>query len=184
MRRACQLLLPLLLLLMPGSAAAREGLFLRFGLGPGVVVEGGPVQGTVLALPAKDHAIGYGLTEHFAVQLADFGALVYQQVGEYEYLNLDGLGPGVTVFLPRNALVSLSAGYGAVGFARKWWEATGSDKHGGIAISASARKEWPLSRKWALGVGGQACFFRTSRADYTFCVLSAEASAAFYLVPS
>jgi hypothetical protein len=183
MTPGCKLPLLLLLLVAPGAASAREGLFARFSLGPGVAAETAPVQGMGLVLGGKDHAIGYGITERFAVQVADFGGLVRKKGGAYDYLNLDGLGLGGTVFLPRGTLVSLSAGYGQVAFARNWWEATGADKDEGVAAAASVRKEWLFAKRWSLGAGAVATFFRTFSADYTFFTLSLAGSVTFYLTP-
>ena len=182
-RRIWQFRLSLLLLLVPASASAREGLFLRLALGPGVAVEASRPAGARFALAAKDHAIGYGFTDRFAVQVADFGALVRRKVGTFDYVNLDGLGPGLTVCGPRNTLVSIAAGYGAVTFAHKWAEATGTHKDEGFAIGASLRREWPVARRCALGFGTQACSFRSFGDDYTFFVLSVEGSMSLYWVP-
>lgn len=183
MSHGTRLLVFSLLLVAPTAANAREGLFLRFSLGPGVTMEASAIDGPGLALPAKDHAIGYGVTESFAVQFADFGALVHKQVGEFSYMNLDGLGLGGVLFLPRSTQVSLSAGYGQVTFARNWWEATGTNKDDGLAVSATLRKEWPFASRWALGVGALASFFRTFGEDYTFFDLSVVGSLSFYLTP-
>lgn len=183
MKHRAKILLPLLLLVAPTSAVAREGLSLRFGLGPGIAVGATTITGAALALAAKDHAIGYGITDGFAVQLTDFGALVRKRVGEFNYLNLDAFGLGGTVFLPGDTLVSVSAGYGQATFARKWWEPTGANKDEGLAINASVRKEWSASSRWTLGAGAQASFFRTFGADYTFINLSLVGSVSFYLTP-
>ncbi len=184
MMRGTDVLLPLLLLLAPTSAEAREGLFLRLGLGPGLAVETGAINGAGLALAAKDHAIGWGITDKFAVQLAECGALVRRRVGEFDYLNLDGFVLGGTVFLPHSALVSVAAGYGQVAFAHNWWEATGTKKDEGLAVNAVARREWYFARRWALGLGAQAAFFRTFRMDYTFFNFSVVGSVTFYLTPT
>ena len=174
--------LPLVLLLaVPTSAVAQEGLFLRFGLGPGVALETNAIHGNGLVMPAKDHAIGYFLTRRFAVHLADFGGLVHEKVGKYDYVNLDGLGLGCTARLSSNALVSVAVGRGQVAFAENWWEATGSDKDDGLAVNASLRREWPVSGRWALGVGTQASLFRSFDADYTFFAVSAVGSVSFHL---
>jgi len=172
-----------LLLIAPTSAAAQRGLFLRFAVGPGVSVGAASIKGTALALVAKDHALGYGVTDRFAVQVADFGALIRKRVGEYDYINLDGLGLGCAVLLPHSTLVSLSAGYGRVTFAHHWWTATGSAKDDGVAVVASVRREWPIARRWALGIGAPVSFFRTSGDDYTFFDLSLVGSVSFHLTP-
>jgi hypothetical protein len=68
-------------------------------------------------------------------------------------------------------------------FDRKWWEATGANKDDGLAVSATVRKEWPFARRWALGVGAMASFFRTLGEGYTFFTLSIVSSLSFYLTP-
>ena len=167
----------------PIPVAAQQGLFARFAVGPGVSVGTASIKGTSPVLVTKDHALGYGITDRFAVHEADFGGLIRKKVGDYEYINLDGLGLGCTVFLPHSTLVSLSAGHGQVTFAHHWWEATGDGKNEGVAVIASVRREWLIARRWALGVGAPATFFRTSGDDYTFFNVGIVGSLSFYLTP-
>lgn len=170
-------------LVAPTSVAAQKGLFVRFAVGPGVSVGTASIKGTSPVLVTKDHALGYGITDRFAVQVADFGGLIRKKVADHDYINLDGLGLGCTVSLPGGTLVSLSAGRGQVTFAHRWWEATGDGKDEGVAITASVRREWLIARRWALGVGAPASFVRTSGDDYTFFNVGIVGSLSFYLTP-
>lgn len=183
MMRCRESLALLLLLAAPMPVAAQRGLFVRFAVGPGVSVGTASVRGTAPVLVTKDHALGYGITDRLAVQVADFGGLIRKKVGDHEYLNLDGLGLGCTLFLPHGTLVSLSAGHGQVTFAHHWWEATGDGKDEGVAVVASVRREWLVAKRWALGVGAPASFFRTSGDDYTYFNVGIVGSLSFYLTP-
>ncbi len=171
-------LLPLSIVSMP--AHAREGLFVRFGLGSGLVVGASGITGEGLGLPIKNHAIGYGIADKFAVQIAEFGGLVHKKVGEFDYQNLDGFGLGA-VFSTRGLLFSVAAGYGQVAFAREWLEATGTNKDEGFGFNASVMKEWPVSGRFALGAGSQAFVFHTTGEKYTLFNVGLLGSLTFYL---
>lgn len=174
-------LLAVFLLAAPTAGMAREGLFVRFSLGPGIIVGMNAIKGEGLAGPAKDHAIGYGVSDGFAVQVADFGGVLHKQVGEFKMQNLDGLGLGAVMALERDLMVSLGAGYGQVAFARNWRDPIGVNIEGGLAVTASVRKEWPVGKRWAVGAGPQVFLFRTFGKDYELFGASLMGSVTFYL---
>lgn len=164
-------------------AAAQRGLFVRFALGPGAAAEASVLHGGMPALAAKNHAIGYGLTDRFAVQLAEYGGLYRKTVGAYRYINVDVTALGATWFLPGDVNVSLAAGYGQVAFARHWYTPVGENRDGGLALAAAIRKEWPLAPHWTVGVGLPAYAVRTFDRGYTFVGLAAVGTVSFYLSP-
>jgi len=172
-----------LLLLLPATARARPGLFLRLGLGPGIAVETAQIHGAGLALVSKEHQIGYGFTDDFALWVGEIGALIQQKVGTYDYVNVDGIVLGGTIFMPHDILVSPSAGYGRVAFAKEWTEPMGDNLDDGLAFGLSAKREWYLGSYFAVAAGVVSTYFQTFHDDYTYFTFSAVLLAAFYLTP-
>jgi hypothetical protein len=177
------LLIPAASASMAAPAAAQEGLFVRFTLGSGAAAEASVLHGGMLSLAAKNHAIGYGLSDRFAIQLSEYGGLMRKSVGPYRYINVDVTALGATWFLPGDVNVSLAAGYGQVAFARNWYTAVGENRDGGIALGAAIRKEWPVARHWAWGLGLPVYVVHTFDDGYTFVGLGVAASVSFYLTP-
>mgnify|MGYP001365211087 CR=1 FL=1 len=183
MKRVAPLILISIFLLLTGTAQAREGFFLRLGIGPGLAVESSQIKGTGLALVAKEHQIGYGITDRYALWIGEIGALIKQKVGTYDYVNVDGIVVGGTVTLPHDFLISISAGYARVAFAQKWTEPMGDNLDDGLALGLSAKHEWAMGSRFALSTGVVAGFYRTFKDNYTYFTFSAVLSLAFYLTP-
>ena len=163
------------------SAFAQDGLFLRFSLGPGFFHEGESIQGSGFSLPTKNHALGYAINSDLAFYISDFGALMKQEVGEYDYINLDALGLGVRYRLMDSWHGSFSIAHGTVSLAKDWTEATGKNDGSGIALNASLDKRWQIGKRWIAGLGPQALLFKTP--DYQFVDASLNFFIEFYLSP-
>ena len=109
--------------------------------------------------------------------------MIKQSVGEYSYINLDALGPGITWHTPRGVSVSLAVGQGTASFAKSWKEATGDLKGKGIAINLFVDKRWSLSKRFDVGLTPQVCMFKTSNASYQFVNFSLNGFVEFHLTP-
>jgi hypothetical protein len=149
-------------------AEAHDGLFVRFSIGPGYYAERSSLKESGFVIPAKNHAIGWGFHQKFALQISDFGGLIKNTVGEYNYINLDALGLGLTYFMPYNTSATLSAGQGKVTFARNWGEITDDGEATGYAINMSLDKEWLIAKRWAVGIGSHGFLFKTNKIKYEF----------------
>jgi len=161
---------------------AQKGLFIKFSLGPGYTTEYSNINGSGFTT-TKNHAIGWGITDKFALQIGEFGGLVNQKVGEYNYINLDVFGLGFTYRTPIDIKISFLGGYSKVSFAHKWWEAGGDDGGNGYGINMSIEKEWFIAKRWGIGLGPQVFWLKTNETDYKFFNVSLNASIVFYLKP-
>ncbi len=108
------------ILIFTGYSEAHEGIFLRFSVGSGFYVEQSSLNQSGIPTPAKNHALGWGFNEKFSIQISDFGGLPKNKAGEYDYINLDALGLGLTYYMPHITSVTLSSGQGKVTLARNW----------------------------------------------------------------
>ncbi len=94
------LLLCCLLTIIVAKVNAQEGPFLRFSLGPGVLTEYTSINESGFTYAAKNHAIGWGFKDKYAVYYSEFGAFTKKDIGEeYQFINLDAYGLGLFVFL-------------------------------------------------------------------------------------
>ena len=116
---------------------AHDGFFIRFSVGPDYYWEQATLNESGFATPAKNHALGWGFHEKYALQISDFGGLIKNSVGKYNYINLDALGLGFTYYLPYQTSVTFSIGQGNVTFAKDWWEITNDGKESGYALNLS-----------------------------------------------
>ncbi len=73
---------------------AQEGLFVKFSLGQGYTREYSKITDSGLSIATKNHAVGWGISDKFAIQIGEFGGLNKLKVGEYNYINLDAFGLG------------------------------------------------------------------------------------------
>ena len=164
-------------------AGAHDGFFIRFSIGPGFYTEKSVLNESGFTTPAKNHAIGWGFLKKFAVQISDFGGLIKNEVGEYDYINLDALGLGLTYYMPYNTSVTLSYGQGKVTFARHWWEITDDGEESGYAVNLSLDKEWIIAKRWGAGVGMHGFLFKTGDIDYKFLQFGINGIVTFYFSP-
>ena len=173
------LVLLISIFILTNFAQAHDGIFIRFSLGPGLMYENSSINELGFILPAKNHALGYGFKEKYALYISDFGGLVHKKVGEYNYINLDAVGLGFTSYISSNISLSFSVAQGEVAFAKKWTEATGKDKEKGIALGLSADKEWIVSKHFSFCLSTVSSFFKTKK--YEFSTFSINCSLLFYL---
>ncbi len=168
------------------SVEAHDGFFLKFSPGFGYVNEYSNNDESGLATPTKNHAFGWGFNDKYAAFIADFGSLIKlnKKSGEYDYINLDAFGLGLTYFTPVKINISVAAAYGMVSFAHSWWEAIGDNKGEGYAMNVSLDKEWALSKRLCVGLGPHIFFLRTMPpSDYSFLNVSMNLFAVFYFDP-
>lgn len=181
--RLNSLILLLTILIFAISAEAHNGFFIRFSVGPGFYTEQSSLKESGFTTPAKNHAFGWGFREKFALQISDFGGLIKNTVGKYDYINLDALGLGFTYYMPSNTSVTLSGAQGKVTFARNWWEITDDGEQSGVAVNLSLDKEWFIGRRWGAGIGAHGFLFKTSKIKYEFIQFGINGIITFYFTP-
>ncbi|MBT3382557.1 MAG: hypothetical protein HN778_07835 [Prolixibacteraceae bacterium] len=162
---------------------AQKGLSLKFSLGPGYTTEYSNINGSGFSIATKNHAIGWGITDKFAVQIGEFGGLNKQKVGEYNYINLDAFGLGFSYRTPIDFKISVLGAYSKVSFAKEWSEANGDDGGNGYGINMSIDKEWFIAKRWGIRLGPQVFWLKTTETDYKFFNVSLNGSVVFYLTP-
>lgn len=167
-------------LISTNSVKAQKGFFLKFSLGPGYTTEYSSINKSGLSIATKNHAIGWGITDKFAIQIGEFGSLVKQNVVDYNYINLDAFGLGFSYNTPIDIKVSVLGAYSKVSFAHKWTDPSGDDGGNGIGINMSVDKEWFIAKRWGLRVGPQAYWLITKKTDYKFFTVSINGSVVFY----
>jgi hypothetical protein len=173
-------LIILIILLAAVYTQAHDGLFVRFSVGLGYYGELSQLDESGFVTPAKNHALGWGFKQKYAVQISDFGGLISNHVGEYDYINLDALGLGFTYYLPDNISATFSVGQGKVTFAKNWWEITDDGEETGYALNLSVDKEWIIAKHWGLGLGAHGFYFKTNDIDYEFLQFGINAAINFY----
>ena len=165
------------------SLFAQKGLFIKFSLGSGYTNEYSTINSSGFSIATKNHAIGWGITDKFAVQIGEFGGLNKQKVGDYNFINLDAFGLGFSYRTPIDIKISVLGAYSKVSFAEKWSEASGDDGGNGYGLNMSIDKEWFLAKRWGIRVGPQIFWLKTMETDYTFFNVSLNGSVVFYLKP-
>ena len=61
---------------------AQKGFFIKFSLGLGYTTEYSNINGSGFAIATKNHAIGWGINDKYAVFINDPGALAKKNIGE------------------------------------------------------------------------------------------------------
>ncbi len=162
---------------------AQEGLFVKFSLGTGYTNEYSKINESGLSIATKNHAIGWGINDKYAVHIGEFGGLNRVKVGEYNYVNLDAFGLGFSYRTPLDVKLSVLGAYSKVSFAKEWSEAFGDDGGTGFGINMSIDKEWFAAKRWGLRIGPQVFWLKTIETDYSFLNVSINGSVVFYLTP-
>lgn len=162
---------------------AQNGLFIKFSIGSGYTTEYSNINSSGFSIVTKNHAIGWGITDKFAIQIGEFGGLNKLKVGNYDYINLDVFGLGFSYLTPVDIKVSVMGGYSFVRFAKNWKEGGGDDGGNGYGINMSIDKEWFIAKKWGLRVGPQLFWLKTTDTEYKFFNVSLNGSFVFYLTP-
>jgi hypothetical protein len=178
------LVLLCIILISTAHVKAQNGLFLRLSVGPGFMKEFSAIKGTGLTLVTKNHAVGWGFNDKYAIYVSEFGGLIKKQYAEYNYINLDAYGLGFTYHAPLNIYASLSGAYGRVSFAHKWSDPGGDIKGEGFGIKFGLDKKWMLSKRWNLGLGPQAFWIKTKNENFSFMNFSLNFFIEFHLTPS
>lgn len=172
-----------LLIFININVNAQDGLFIKFSLGPGITTEYSKINSSGFAIATKNHAIGWGFSDDFAIQIGEFGSLNKQSVGDYKYINLDAFGIGFSYKFENELKISMLGAYTKVSFAHNWWEAGGDDGGSGFGMNISLDKEWFISKRWGLRVGPQIFWLKTNDTGYKFFNASLNGSIVFYLNP-
>lgn len=165
------------------SLNAQKGLFIKFSLGPGYTSESSNINSSGMSIATKNHAIGWGFNEKYAVYIGEFGGLNKIKVDNYNYINLDTYGIGFSYRTSLDIKISVLGAYSKVSFAKKWSEATGDDGGNGYGINMSIDKEWFIAKRWGVRLGPQAFFLKTKETNYQFTNFSLNGSVVFYLTP-
>ena len=151
-----------ILLIFSDVVTAQKGPFLRFSLGPGVMNEYSSIKGAGFNMAAKNHAIGWGFNDKYALYYSEFGAFVRKDIGNvYQYINLDAYGLGLAYSLSCHISVHVSGAYGTIHFSDSW-KKQGDFIEDGNALAFGADKKWLLSKRIDLGVGPLLSFFKAS----------------------
>ena len=162
---------------------AQKGLFAKFSIGPGFTTEYSNINSNGLSVVTKNHAIGWGITDKFAIQIGEFGGLNKLKAGDYNYINLDAFGLGFSYLTPIDIKISVIGAYSKVSFAEKWSQASGDDGGNGYGINMSIDKEWFITKRWGIRLGPQVFWLKTIDTDYKFFNVSINGSLVFYLTP-
>lgn len=162
---------------------AQKGLFAKFSIGPGFTTEYSNINSNGFSVVTKNHAIGWGITDKFAIQIGEFGGLNKLKAGDYNYINLDAFGLGFSYLTPIDIKISVIGAYSKVSFAEKWSQASGDDGGNGYGINMSIDKEWFITKRWGIRLGPQVFWLKTIDTDYKFFNVSINGSLVFYLTP-
>ena len=172
-----------IIFLSAANANAQKGLFVKLSLGSGYVTEHSIINSSGLGIVRKNHAIGWGITDKFALHIGEFGGLVKQKVGDYNYINLDAFGLGFSYMTPIDIRLSFLGAYSKVSFAKEWSESFGDDGGNGFGVNMSIDKEWFIYKRWGVRVGLHVFWLKTKETNYKFFNVSLNASIVFYLTP-
>lgn len=165
------------------EVSAQKGLHFKFSIGPGYTSEYSELNESGLSIVTKNHAIGWGITNNFAVLAGEFGGLTKLRVNDYEYINLDAFGLGFSYRMPNNINISALGAYSKVSLAKEWSQSFGDDGGRGYGINMSIDKEWFIAKKWGVRVGPQVFWLKTTDTNYQFFNLSMNGSVVYYLSP-
>jgi hypothetical protein len=171
------------LFLSVSNVNAQKGLFAKFSIGPGFTTEYSNINNNGFSVVTKNHAIGWGITDKFAIQIGEFGGLNKQKIGDYNYINLDAFGLGFSYRTPVDIKISVLAAYSMVSLAKEWSQSFGDDGGNGFGLNMSIDKEWFLAKRWGIRLGPQFYWLKTINTDYKFFNVSINGSLVFYLTP-
>jgi hypothetical protein len=165
------------------NVKAQKGLFAKFSIGPGFTTEFSNINSNGFSVVTKNHAIGWGITDKFAIQIGEFGGLNKQKFGDYNYINLDAFGLGFSYRTPVDIKISVLGAYSMVSLAKEWSQSFGDDGGNGFGLNMSIDKEWFVAKRWGIRLGPQFFWLKTTDTDYKFFNVSINGSLVFYLTP-
>ncbi len=160
---------------------AQKGPFLRFSLGPGFMKEFNTINESGFTIVTKNHAIGWGFADKYAVSFSEFGGFIKKNIGEkYRYINLDAYGIGLAYSTQSSISFHLSGAYGTTHFSNSW-NKQGDFIEDGYAVDFGMDKKWLLSKRIDFRVGPHTFILRTN--SYTFTNISFNLGIEYYLFP-
>ncbi len=162
---------------------AQKGLFVKISMGSGYIKEYTSLKKVGWSVVAKNHAIGYGITDKFALQVGELGGLVKIKTKEYDFVNINGFGVGFNYRIRKDVNLSVLGASGSVAFAKKWTDPSGDSAGKGYGFNMSLDKEWFLGKRWGLRLGPHLFWFKTTDTHYRFFNASLNGSVVFYLTP-
>jgi hypothetical protein len=169
------------ILLSSTDVMAQKGPFLRFSLGPGFMNEYSAINEPGFTIVTKNHAIGWGFKDTYALYYSEFGAFAKKDIGEkYQYINLDAYGLGLAYNTQSDINFHLSGAYGTVHFSNSW-KKQGDFIEDGYAVALGINKNWLLFKRIDLGLGPHTFFLKTK--NYTFTNFGLNFWLDFYLFP-
>lgn len=80
-----------LLHVWPTDIMAQKGLHLKFSIGPGYTTEYKTLDKSGISVVTKNHAIGWGISDDFAIHVGEFEGLVNLKVDNHNFVNLDAM---------------------------------------------------------------------------------------------
>jgi hypothetical protein len=179
----CTIILYCFLFLSVSNVNAQKGLYAKFSIGPGFTTEYSNINSNGFSVVTKNHAIGWGITDKFAIQIGEFGGLNKQKFGDYNYINLDAFGLGFSYRTPVDIKISVLGAYSMVSLAKEWSQSFGDDCGNGFGLNMSIDKEWLVAKRWGIRLGPQFYWLKTIDTDYKFFNVSINGSLVFYLTP-
>ncbi len=162
---------------------AQEGLFVKISVGPGYTTEFSNINASGIAIVTKNHSIGWGFSEKFALQIGEFGSLNKIKYKNYQYVNLDAFGLGFVYRTPFELKISVLGAYSKVSFPNTWWETKGDNGGNGIGFNISIDKEWFISKRFGVGIEPQVFWLNTTKTNYKFFNASLNGNIVFYFTP-
>jgi hypothetical protein len=172
-----------IIMLLAGNAKAQKGPFIKISIGTGYTTEYSGLNAHGHSMINKNHAIGWGITEDFALQIGEFGSLNKINTGEKPYVNTDAYGLGFSYRTPIDLIISSLAAYSLTSFEDKWWGTGGAVQGRGFGLNISIDKEWSIAQRWSLRLGPQFYWIKTKDSDYEFFNISINGSVVFHLNP-
>lgn len=148
------------------TTSAQNGPYIRFSLGVGLDSEFQTLKANMFGYGVKNHAIGWGFKDKYAVFFHDFGADSKIDIGEkYHYIKLDAYGLGFSYRTPKNINFHFSGGYSTLHFSDSY-KKQGDFIEEGYAISLGVDKKWVLTKRFDVGIGPVFSFHKFPK--YTF----------------
>lgn len=171
------------LILLSGYAKAQKGPFIKVSIGSGFTTEFTGINNYGHSMVNKNHAVGWGITDDFALQIGEFGSLNKIKTEDDNYINTDAFGVGFSYRISSGIKISSLLAYSLTSFEKKWWETEGEVRGKGFGINMSIDKEWLISQRWSFHLGPQIYWIKTKDLDYEFFNISLNASIVFHLNP-
>ena len=162
------------------SLEAKETFYIKASLGTGISSEYEKLKTSSTALVMKNHSIAWYISDNLALKVGEFGGLLKQKTGKYNYINLDAFGVGFSYTTTQKIKISFLGAYSKVSLAKKWSEALGDDAGEGYGLNMNIDKEWSIGKQWAVQLGPQFFVMKVNHKDYLFSNVSLQGSLIYY----